>query len=93
MAECRHVLQWPEQVSWKQAIGAQLFFPHNLNIYIENPWIGIDVGRIDMIWSLAAARKYAHPLAGYLLAKRLQYLWSSYSDAMPPTIKQCKVSC
>jgi hypothetical protein len=49
----------------KQAIGAHLFFPNDLNIYIDNPLIGIDSGRIDMIWSLAAARKYGHPLAGF----------------------------
>ena len=81
MAQTNEALQWPEQDSWKQTVGAHLFFPHDLNVYLDNPLIGVDIERIDMIWSLAAANKYRHPLAGYLLATTLQKLWRSYSDA------------
>ena len=84
MARTNEALQWPEQDSWKQRVGAHLFFPHDLNIYLDNPLIGIGVERIDMIWSLAAANKYRHPLAGYLLATTLQKLWRNYSDAAFP---------
>ncbi len=84
VAQSNEALQWPEQDSWKQRVGAHLFFPHDLNVYLDNPLIGVATERIDMIWSLAAAKKYHHPLAGYLLATTLQKLWRSYSDAAFP---------
>ena len=84
VAQSNEALQWPEQDSWKQRVGAHLFFPHDLNVYLDNPLIGVGIERIDMIWSLAAANKYHHPLAGYLLATTLQKLWRNYSDAAFP---------
>ena len=82
-------LQKRAQQSWKEAIGAKLFFPEELIGASDSIYTQYLSQRNDIIWSLAIAAKYKDPVGEYYLSRSLSNLYWEYDPytAIPDPIK------
>lgn len=70
---------WRKQ-SFKDAIGAVLFYPQEATELRHTPFKEDLLERIDRIWLFTIAAKYKDPRAQYYLSYILTNIWNQYND-------------
>ena len=83
IAQDLNVYKWPQQ-NWYQSVAGHLFYPSDINVFLESPYKKHLIRKSHMTWACAVAAYYHHPLAQYYLAKTLDKIRSEYSDADRP---------
>ncbi len=73
---------WPAQTTWKERVGAQVFFPFQALEWVDCPYRSHLVQRGDVIWGCYISAQFNHPLGKYLFAETLEKL-----NAPEPVIK------
>ncbi|OJW51207.1 MAG: hypothetical protein BGO67_12865 [Alphaproteobacteria bacterium 41-28] len=76
--------QWPSQKDWKEIIGAHLFHPSSAIECEESPCYQYLLKLKVALWAFAIGAKFKHPVSLYYLAKEIDEIRFSYSDADKP---------
>lgn len=82
-------LQKRSEQSWKEVVGARLFFPKELIGALDSIYTKYLLQRNDIIWSLAITAKYKDPIGEYYLSRSLSSLYWEYEPytVIPDSIK------
>lgn len=65
------IFVWPQQSTWKESVGAALFFPPQALEWFDCPDQSHRLNRFDIIWGFAISAKFNHSLGKYLLVDTL----------------------
>lgn len=69
---------WPARTTWKECVGAHLFFPSQVLEWLDCPYKKHLIKRLDIVWGLAISAKLNHSLGKYLLADALYKIRESH---------------
>ncbi|AIL12758.1 hypothetical protein IM40_03230 [Candidatus Paracaedimonas acanthamoebae] len=79
---------WPAQTTWKERVGAHLFFPPQALEWFDCPYRSHLAKRFDILWGFAISAKFNHSLGKYLLVDTFHKIrWLGEVPQLTPFFK------